>query len=480
MSIFGNRMSRRVALALGIALAVLAQSAAAAGLQTLRDLWRDARNAAEYGAVARSLIEYRTEARYAKTAEVDYMIATSLCRVPETETDGFRHFDWILASYDLGPDRDKVLEERDNCKPAAAKPTQVTFAMLPGQGGAAEVRSKLYYWIGREAAAVNTEPVEIVSAKTPEELRGRLFGLTQHEAAVAAGKSRVGPGFEVVAAERFVLVSSSGHTQGELNEVAANLERFFAFFRAAYKLRPPEHLVTVYLVPSVADLSALAEKLHGIRVPSQSIGYSFRDDLSILAVIPGQAIGTLAHELFHVMVRDSHGDLPPWLEEGAAALYEVSNVSAKYLPGGPGEVGSAGVPMVGGKLAVRGVANWRGCVLQKIWLEGYGPTEVRRPTISELIGMDWRAFNNLEGDELAAQQAVIHATARYFLLYLQDVEQKLFPVFATFALRNPFEIKLAPSEDAKMRLARELGDLTEADGAFETWLRQTILPQHEC
>ncbi len=51
---------------------------------------------------------------------------------------------------------------------------------------------------------------------------------------------------------------------------------------------------------------------------------------------------------------------------------------------------------------------------------------------------------------------------------------------SAFAQRNPFDIKLPPSEDAKMRLAKELGDLAQADARFEVWLRGATLPQHKC
>ncbi len=449
---------------------------AASELQDLRKAWRAADGITHYADVARRLILYRGEARYAKTAEVDYMIATSLCRVPETREAGVRHFGWILASYDLGPDRGKVEAERSGCNGQDARPIQVAFSMVPGQGGAAEIRSKLYYWIGREDAAVNTEPVEVVAPKTPEELKARLFDFEDSEAAVAAAEARLGPRFKVQATERFILASASGHSQAQLDRIADKLERFMSFFTAAFQMRPPAHLLTVYLVPSPADMQQLAEELHGIRVPQFSIGYAFRDDNSILAVIPGTAVGTLAHELFHVMVRDRYGDIPPWLEEGGAALYEVSNVSPKYLPGRTVDAGVQGPPLVGGELAVRGLRNWRGCVLRKLWVEGFGPEQVTRPKLRELVSMDWRAFNNLEGDELAAQQATIHAVARYFLLYLQE-EDKLFELFSSFATRDPLAIEATPAEDAVERVRGILGDIENLDGRFESWLRETVTNQ---
>ena len=462
----------------GLALAftlLCALSSTAGPLQGFRDAWHAAETDDDYAAVAKSLIAYRKEARFAKTAEVDYMIATSLCHVPEFRSDGVGHFDWILASYNLGPDRDKVEAEKERCasQEDMAAPAKVAFLMLPGQGGASEIRSKLYYWVGKEAA-INTEPVEIVSPKTPEELSARLFTTDSSDAARNATRERVGSKYVVVATDNFVLASAGGHTMKALRDISGKLEQYMGFFVQAYRMRYPSHLVTVYLVPDARTLQNLANKLHGIKVPTQSIGYAFMDDLSILGVIPGKAIGTLAHELFHMMVRDRYGDIPPWLDEGTASLYEVSNVSGKYLPGGRIDMPSATPPMVDGDLAVRGTPNWRGCVIRSLWIEKQGPVQVTRPTLSELAAMDWSAFNNLGEDKWAAQQAMIHATARYFILYLQE-KGKLFEVFEDFATRDPSKIGVPPAVDAKMRLATHLGELSKADTAFENWLRDNVM-----
>ncbi len=355
--------------------------------------------------------------------------------------------------------------------------------MLPAQGGASEIRSKLYHGVADKRAAISTEPVKIVRKIDPAELAARLFAPEDGDAALAAASERLdrtplAGHFRLASTSGFLLASSAGHSEAELEQVAETLERFLAFFVDAYRMRRPDKLITVYLVNGVTDFRKMATALHGIEVPPYAIGYSFREDLSMIGIVPGQAVGTLAHELFHMLAGERYGDLPPWLEEGTASLYEVSNVSAKYLPGGQVDAGPGGAPMVGGELAVRGVPNWRGCVLDRIWIRRYGPDEVERPTVAELAGMDWRAFDNLEGDELVARQAVTHATARYFLLYLQDERQALFDVFADFAARDPLQMTSSPADDARQRLTERLGDLAEVDGDFENWLRGTIDSQN--
>jgi hypothetical protein len=459
---------------------------AAAGLPELREAWRSAGTEAQYKAVALDLISYRKE-RYAKTPEIDYMIATSLCRIAGREADAIKYFDWILKNYELGPDFEIVSNEKAACGQQAA-PQQVAFAILPAQGGASGVHGKLYFWLDPNAVAVGVQPISFLRTIDGAELKARLFPRDAVDAAVSAAEARLGGRFTVIGTDHFVLATSAGQDSQQLKEIAAKLERFMAFYSEAYGLRLPSHLVTVYMVPGVTDMKAAADKLHGISLPEPVIGYSFREDLSMVAIIPGKEIGTLAHELFHLMVRDQHGDIPPWLEEGIASLYEVSNVSGKYLPPKPSQSDGAAAqpavdvgspPMVGSRLAVAGVPNWRGCVLRHLWIDRWMGDSVERPTIERLAGMDWRAFNEPQGNEPQAQQAINMATARYLMLYLQDKAQLLFKVFPAIARRDPLEISGPPGEDARARLAEVLGPLDAIDHEFEGWLTDQV-SQQDC
>jgi hypothetical protein len=230
-------------------------------------------------------------------------------------------------------------------------------------------------------------------------------------------------------------------------------------------------------------MHALALNLHGLDVADSMIGYSLAEDQSMLGVTRGKYIGTLGHELFHLMVRDRNGDIPPWLEEGIAALYETTNIAQKYLPGGPSGAVSGEIPFVGGELAIRGMPNWRGCILRKLWWEGFNGIKVDRPSIAELVQMDSRSFNNLKAgearDEDVAQRAVNHATARYFMLYLQDQRDRLFSVYQHFAARDPFTMTVTPAEDAVAELTVELGPLDQVDVDFQDWLLN-LLARGQC
>jgi hypothetical protein len=189
------------------------------------------------------------------------------------------------------------------------------------------------------------------------------------------------------------------------------------------------------VVPS-GGVRDLAERIHGIKVSEATIGYSFQDDLSII----GNNSGTLAHELFHLMVRINFGDIPPWMEEGMAALYEVSDI-------------------VGGSIV--GLPNWRGKVLRRFW--------GLRPSIRDLVRMDWRSFDNEENDYEAKRQATNHAMARYFMLFLQN-KQKLGAVYSSFRDRKVEDMQIDPGTDAVNMLESILKiSLSELDKYFTQW-----------
>jgi hypothetical protein len=96
--------------------------------------------------------------------------------------------------------------------------------------------------------------------------------------------------------------------------------------------------------------------------------------------------------------------------------------------------------------------------------------------------MNWNAFygmrpEDMSDDRRVARAAVSQATARYLMLYLQDQDHKLFDLFQSFAARDPFKIATPLDEDARQRLAQQLGPLDIADEAFDRWLRPMISTQ---
>lgn len=408
-------------------------------LDAMKRLWREGR----YADVLPALLEYRRTQPYGKNEIVDYMIGTSACRIADKRERGYEFLAWMLQHYPLdASSRDKVAGEMEACRAPAAESsvTPVLLANVQFAVSAPGVSGKMFYDITRgEDLPVSNEPVEVVREVPPDSLAARRYAPERRTEATAAVKRRAGSGFATATTASFVLASSA-HKEEELRPIADGLEHLLRFYVGEYGLTPPEHLVTVYLVPTVGEMRELAEEIHGLRLSGRSIGYSMRDDLSMVGVVPGKVYGTLAHELFHLIVRRDFGDIPAWLDEGMAALYEVS----RSTPEG-----------------VRGLPNWRGPVLQMFWGQ--------RPSIATLVGMDWQGFENSENDYEATRQMANHATARYFVLFLQE-SGRLAEVFKAFQTRSVTAGASDPGEDAVRVLTSVLGrPLDEVDAEFAAW-----------
>ena len=413
-----------------------------APLEALRQMWHDGM----FDVVLPELVRYRKFAPYGKNEIVDYMIGTSACRIPGKRAMGREFLAWMLQHYPLIPaSREKVLDEIDSCAESTAGGAVIPVLLAtpgPAQTGPG-VSGKMYYDITRgDDLPMSNDPVQVVREVPPESLAARLFTPEEWLDAMTSLEKRVEPSFSLAHTESFVLASAT-HGSDELDRVGAHLELLLNFYVDFFDMSRPEHLITVYLVPTSWDMQQMAKSIHGLLPSPQSIGYSMRDDQSMLAVSPGRSWGTLAHELFHLMVRRDFGDIPPWLDEGIAALYEVATVSED---------------------GVRGTPNWRGPVLERFWYQ--------RPTIEALVRMDWRGFDNADESYESSRQMANHATARYFALFLQE-NGLLRNVLTSFRDRPVGAVEGDPSDGAVALLMEVLGQpLDEVDDSFATWFKQ--------
>ena len=410
-----------------------------AGLDALTGLWRDG----QYVRVLPALLQYRKTAPYGKNEIVDYMIGTSACRIPEKRAMGREFLAWMLQHYPLNDaGRERVRSEMDSCSETISAGTVVPVllatpgAALSGPG----VSGKMYYDITRgEDLPMANDPVEVVREIPADSFAARLFPPSERDAAALALSKRLGPEFRVVDTESFLLASRV-HADEGLQAIGAGLENLLRFYVNTYGMTQPEHLISVHLVETSWHMQELAVRIHGLRPSPQGIGYSMREDLSMVGVIPGGTYGTLAHELFHLMVRRDFGDIPPWLDEGMAALYEVSYASGDRVLGTP---------------------NWRGRLLEAHW--------DRRPTIEQLARMDWRGFENADNAYGSQQQMANHATARYFALFLQETGQ-LVEVFNAFRERAVSAGPSDPADESAALLASVLRrPLDAVDAEFAGW-----------
>ena len=413
--------------------------------------WLQGRYPDSYG----TLLGYRKET-FARKPEVDYMIGTSACRIDCCRDWGHRFLSALPESYSLSVESRKLVDtEVKVCQLAASMPPPVADGpdklrsmVAAGVSGRAKVFSTPDMSVG-----VTTYPARRVRDVPAAELQDRLTA--RGDAARAAGvASRLGETKNVVAYDRFVIASLSNHSRADLDRIANVLERFLGFMRERYGMVLPDRYVTVYLVPDPARLRQAAVRLHGLDVSPGTIGYAFQEDLSVVAFVTGTAVGTVLHELVHLSVRGTFGDIPQWLDEGVAGLYEVSTV----YPDG-----------------VFGEPNWRGDVLKALWR--------RRPTVAAMIATPWFPFEVPESrsettdifSPQAEDQVAFMAMARYFCLFLER-QGHLEAVYRAVRDRDVMAAQ-RPSEAAKIALEKAFGaSVEQIDARFAAWFGNGVPP----
>ncbi|MGB3479299.1 MAG: hypothetical protein WBB67_09075 [bacterium] len=419
---------------------------------TLAELWK----AGQFSAVADSLIKY-TQKPAGKNATMYRLIVEALRRA-ERNTEATRYWNRYLYVYSTASEQPDIeydnalsdIVEANETRRIAAVSSVLKIIFGSGAGSGGKIFSK--FGIDELEKMNRHEVIEVKAPKTIAELTERLFEPDDVDSgyAVSVLDNLVKPltgRFRIVNSDHFLLVCSSpGLSDNNLLKICEDLEICLRFFVKQYQMTIPPYLITVYLVPTLDRMSELAEEIHGLKIPPRCIGYFFQDDLSIVAVIHRMIYGTLTHELFHLTARMNFGDIPPWLDEGMAALYEECTIDRTAA-------------------SIKGLPNWRGeRILTKTGLED----------ITEIVQMDAMRFHYPEDEYAAVIQAINHATARYFVLWLQN-NDKLVEVYTKFRDRKIDEMESDPGTDAVYLLESILGPLSDAQRDLEDWFK-TVHP----
>ena len=387
-----------------------------------------------------------------RNAEVDYMLGTSGCRIASQRRWGARVLNFALYSYPLtSASRATIQSERDRCLGSGTLTplsgtarVAVSSAVVAG----ATARGKLFNFGDRGIASYPARRTRELGAG---ELGSRLVPLEQ-PAEITRVLKRLVPGAKVYVVGRYAIATTAGQSEAEVRRMAAQLDRYATFLTREYGFTLPDKYITLYLVPDVRSIRSVADKVHGLDVSPSTLGYSFQDDLSAVGIIRGTLTGTMMHELFHLLVRASFGDIPQWLDEGVASLYEVTAERGQRYVGLP---------------------NWRGRVLAN--------AGDLRPSLQTVVSSPWFAFDRADGQErgwmMPPERAAVHlATARYLALYLQD-KGKLRDVFEAFKTRDPGAAD-DPEQAAVAIVAQRLGPMAGAQAAYDAWLG-TVLRRDE-
>ncbi len=373
---------------------------------------------------------------------VDYMLGTSMCRVPGYQTDGeellalipyiYRHIS--RYNYDL------ILEEKCNCKINSHKVARLSYEPpgVAGKGGREMISS---------TALALSEKKFIDRIK---EYNSRLYEIKKElplDIEIRM-KELAGSDYNVVVHGHFIVVGN--HRKPELFQTGKMLEETLSLFLKQFKMDAPKYFTTVYLITTAEKMVRFARENHEIDIPPTMWGYTFAYDASIVIRASG-GMGTVGHEIFHTLLNHNFPMSPPWLNEGFSALFEEFR----------GEDGR----MVG---TYRN-NHWRIKYLYKV--------PEKRPSIAALIAMDWRKFD-APGTWQAKEMHINHTTAKFFAMYLQNRQERLEEVFHAFRNKDFRKGSGGIVSKYKNVLEEVLGNtpIEQIEKDFQRWLTSVEEP----
>lgn len=418
--------------------------------------WHDSRFREAYDGLA-----WVREQPNGRRPVVDFMLGTSGCRLGDAERDyGLKLLDWMLYAYPLSHESRRLVRvEQQVCAQGAqgvrvaARPGDIEVAYAAGMSGF----GKVFHWAGQDQP-VSAYPMRRVANIPLEEFTRRLVPLGEETRALALARELAPRGRPRVHGP-FLIIGNDQHAPADLERVGRTLERFLGFLVNEYGMVAPGHYLRVHLLRDTYQVSEFANRVHGLDVSRATVGYAFVEDAAVVGFVQKDAVGTILHELFHMLVRSNFGDIPQWLDEGVASLYEVSGRRGdRYY----------------------GQDNWRRKALDSVWR--------LRPSLRELIRSEWflyddprhvTAFETMNDggsyhDQGAGRrQAAMMAVARYFAMYLEQ-RGELTTVYRAVRDRGLVELEGDARDHAVALVERTLGgrSIEEVDAAFVRWYQE--------
>lgn len=378
---------------------------------------------------------------------------------------GTNNFDWILYNFNLSSKALMFIQDQVKSCMKSPKPeildrlytpgytavNDVMFSIeisgpeVSGKGGAKPIDWSRPQQMKVGSAYLGEEPIGDKATINQETLQRRRVSSLSEVQAKDSLRHWLRSAFrlpkEIMITEHFVVADYTYWTNGnDLGE----LERTLEFLSKKYSLSIPENKIWVYMVPERTDMQQIAWSLHGIDVNRELLGYSLVHDLSIISRTPVFDIGTVKHELMHVLINSNHEAVAPWLAEGIPGIYEVSRFRNEELVG---------------------VNNWRREILSKAIEYRYDIS------LKKLVSLNWYDFNAHQGrNEYDNKRlAVNHALARYFCMYL-DEKYNLAEIFKAFTEINVDEVDRSLQDHTVLLLENMLKKpMEEVQQDFITW-----------
>ncbi len=164
------------------------------------------------------------------------------------------------------------------------------------------------------------------------------------EGAVKKRLERFGNNATYIKSENFIVIADRS-TELNLKTVSKNLEEVLAYYQRLFKMSVPQDYIIVNLIKDYNAVRPFISRYYKSKITFEPLGYSSPEDNTIIAwIAASDMIGTLKHELVHLLMRSTFSFIPPWFEEGLASLYEESRFSGDTL---------------------KGIGNWRGPILKE-------------------------------------------------------------------------------------------------------------------
>ncbi len=409
-------------------------------------------NNGQYKELYAKACEYRKKP-YSTTFMIDFYIAISSCMLnyPSQSDEWFKH---ILQNYSLdAQNKSYVLNAQQACV-AQRKPTTMSGATTNNHNTISEnsmrptagVSGKTMY--SSDYEYVEQPNVEVVSIIPQAEISSRILTRT-NTGLVDAKIATLRKTYYTQPNGPFIFLSDVPISNNSITNITNKLITAYTFFQKKYTANPSPYYLYVFIGSTKTALNNFALNYHGLKLPPQMYGYTQVDDLCLAGVANEQYIGTLFHELFHLTIRNSYGDVFPFIDEGVAALYEATTIDSY------------------GNL--KGVNNWRKDVI----LDNINSL----PSIYDLTQMNWEEFRGNRGSNAfrLTTQAKNEATARYFMLYLQEkgLLDKMVNGMRLLTIANFPEKTNATLLAARPYLIGNLfnTDIETVNANFQSWLR---------
>lgn len=362
-------------------------------------------NENKYGQLVNKVSVMR-EKEYYKNAFMDYCLAYGYCRLnmPDVSREWFNH---ILKSYNTISiqKESELIQLRNECSApqVALSPTFTMVNYLSSmssegfEGNAAGIESKM----GVPSLSDRVSEIDFENAKF--DATNRQFAIDEKDRAWNYYKNLMsgGPGtLTHKTTDHLLVIYSAGNSA--IEPQIQELERYYRYYQEEFGIGSDDRLITVFYFNGRAEFDRGTTKLHNIKVPSSTFGYASSADLVLTGIASASWLGALKHELFHLMVRSSIGDISPWMDEGIACLFESSSLNSS--------TGKASFNM----------NNYRSEILKRLdMIRGESGQPLPLPSVNDFINFSWLDFSGRPGD-LTIKAGIHYSISYVFVKYLYD------------------------------------------------------------